>query len=168
MRFAVPFIAALSFAGAAYAEDIEARKKEMVTFVKEVVEFAKKNGKEATCKLIEDKSSKFWRGDMYIYAYDFACNVVCHGLKPMLKGQNLRGVKDPKGNEVNVGLMNAAKKGGDFYFFYWPHPQKKDKDGKELVAPKIGYAEKVDDNWWLGSGIYPDEDPTAAKPEAKK
>jgi signal transduction histidine kinase len=46
-------------------------------------------------------------------------------------------------------LINVAKKGNGFTYFIFPNPAH--NNSNEL---KIGYAMKVADSWWLGSGLY--------------
>ena len=46
-------------------------------------------------------------------------------------------------------LRDLAWNGGGFTYYVYPDPTRD-------MSPrlKIGYVAKVDDDWWLGSGIY--------------
>lgn len=139
--------------------DEKAATDKMVQFVKKCVEFAKKNGKEKTLAEInkaQDKKGEFIDGELYIYAYDFNHTVIAHGANKGLIGKNLTNTKGPKKNPDGSDfytiqeLQKAAKQpDGGITMFYWQHPDKKNE-----IWLKKGYSLKVDDNWWVGSGIY--------------
>ena len=122
------------------------KKIELVNFVKEAVEFAKKEGFEKACNEFND-GTKFKKGEYYIFAYDYEGKVLCHGAKKKLIGKNLISFKDKKGNELIKDLIDAAKKDGGFVKYVWPLPDSAD------IADKLGYALPVDKKWWVGSGI---------------
>ena len=46
-------------------------------------------------------------------------------------------------------LREAAYNGSGFSEYYYINPLH-----NNTIEKKLGYVEKVDDNWWLGSGIY--------------
>jgi polar amino acid transport system substrate-binding protein len=58
-------------------------------------------------------------------------------------------MKDKNGVMVIEGLIKLAKSGGGWLRYMRPNPLNNNR-----IEPKLGYAEKVDDTWWLGSGIY--------------
>jgi signal transduction histidine kinase len=124
-------------------------KEEVLTFVNKAVDYAKKNGKEKALKEFMNRKGPFVKGELYIYAYDFKGTVIAHGGQPELVGKNLLEMKDKNGVMVIEGLINLAKSGGGWLRYMWPNPLNNNR-----IEPKLGYAEKVDDTWWLGSGIY--------------
>jgi cytochrome c len=124
-------------------------KADVVTFVNKAVDYAKKNGKEKALKEFMNKKGAFVKGELYIYAYDFKGTVIAHGGQPDLVGKNLIDMKDKNGVMVIQGLIKLAKSGGGWLKYLWPNPLDNNK-----IEPKLGYAKKVDDTWWLGSGIY--------------
>lgn len=125
-------------------------KADVVSFVKEAVEYAKANGKEKALAEFSDPAGRFNRGELYIYAYDFDGNVIAHGGNPSLVGKNLLSMKDPNGVMVIQELVKRAKDGSGWLDYMWEYPP----TGR--IEPKSGYVEKVDDTWWLGSGLYPE------------
>ncbi len=131
------------------AENVSISKDDMVKFVKEALDFAKTQGKEVSLKEFTD-GSQFKRdgGELYIYAYDFEGNCIAHGSKSALVGKNLIAMKDKSGKDLIRELRDAAKNGEGFVDFHWENPSTK------KVESKLGYVMKVDDSWWLGSGIY--------------
>lgn len=130
-------------------KDIQERKDKLVSFVHAAVEFCKKEGKDKAFEEFNDPKGKFTDGELYIYAYDYSGKCLAHGANSRLIGQNLIEYEDPDGLKIIQALINAAKNHDrGFQPFKWPDPITK------LNAPKIGYVEKVDDNYFIGSGIY--------------
>ena len=129
-----------------------ASKEEMVQFVKEGVAYAKKHGKEksleAFTKSTHPDFSKFQKGELYMYAYDYEGVCIGHGAKEALVNKNLINMQDANKKLMIKELRDTAKKGSGFVEFKWQNPISK------KVEDKLGYVEKVDDTWWIGSGIY--------------
>jgi branched-chain amino acid transport system substrate-binding protein len=126
----------------------KATREDVVAIVKEAVAYAKANGKEKALAEFSNPKGLFNRGELYIFAYDFNGNVIAHGGNKAFIGQNLINMKDPNGVMVIQELIKQAKKGRGWLDYMWDNPQTK------KVEPKAGYVMKVDDTWWLGSGIY--------------
>lgn len=122
---------------------------QLVSFVKSAVAYAQENGKEKALKEFSNKTGSFVRGDLYIYAYDFNGTNIAHPFKPDWIGTDKLNLTDPNGIFIIRDLINVAKEGDGFTYFIFPNPAHDNKD--EL---KISYAMKVDDNWFLGSGLY--------------
>jgi len=122
-------------------------KEEVVAFVEEGREFAKQNGKEAFFKEITE-GTKFKRGLLYFYVYDFQGVVLAHGAKPALVGKSLIDMKDKDGLPVIQTLRDTAAKGSGWVEYNWQNPDSK------KVEKKLGYVVKFDDSWWFGSGTY--------------
>jgi len=71
-------------------------------------------------------------------------------------GKNLYELKDSKGVPVIRELIRLVKQGDGWLSYTWPNPE---HEGRE--EPKLGYVVKVDDDCFIGSGIY---GPGAIKP----
>jgi cytochrome c len=145
-------LTALSLSLISYSAHATTRD-ELVTFVKEAAKYAKDNGNEKAFAEFSDPTGKFNRGELYIYVYEYgadanSCINRAHGLNKGLIGRPACDVKDKSGNYPNRELMKAAKSGGGFVEFFWPHPVKK------TVAKKTGYAMDLDGKNFIGSGIY--------------
>jgi len=125
------------------------RKAELVSFVEEALAYAQKNGKEKTLKEFSNKTGPFVRNDLYIYAYDFNGTCLAHPFKPDWIGKNKLDVIDSNGVPSLRNTISVAKEGKGFTYFIFPNPAHDNRD-----EFKIAYAMKVDDNWFLGSGIY--------------
>jgi len=127
-------------------------KQDLVGIVKEAVFFAKIYGKKVALREYKDKQGLFNRGELYIYAYDLKCKVLSHGANAGLIGKDLSLLEDTQGTKILQEMLTKIKlKGNGWLKFYWFHPITK------RITPKLGYFEKVDDDWWLGSGIYLEE-----------
>jgi len=124
-------------------------KEELVAFVKEAVAYARANGKEAALAEISNPKGTFVRGDLYLYAYDFNGLTLAHPFNPEKIGVNRINETDALGTLFITNLRNAARTGSGFVEFSYINPSH-----NSTVEKKLGYVEKVDDDWWLGSGIY--------------
>jgi hypothetical protein len=144
---------AISVGGGQFAKADEKHptKDEVVAFVNEGLEYAKKNGREAFFKELMNDNGIFKRGELYFYAYDFEGLNLAHGAKPHLVGKNLIELTDKKGLPLIQALRDAAAAGGGWVEYYWENPETK------VVQKKLGYVIKLDDGCWFGSGTYVDE-----------
>ncbi len=125
-------------------------KTELVSFVESAVFYARENGKEKALEEFSNKTGTFVRGDFYIYAYDFNGTNIAHPFKLDWIGKDRLNLTDSNGVPFIKNLINVAKEGKGFTYFIFPNPAHGNRD-----EFKIAYAMKVDDSWWLGSGIYP-------------
>ena len=80
-------------------------KDDLVAFVNEAVDYVHQVGKEKALAEFMNKDGKFFRGELYIYAYDFEGNVLAHGAKPQLVGKNLLCLRDANGLAVIEELV---------------------------------------------------------------
>ncbi|HOT06194.1 MAG TPA: cache domain-containing protein [Methanotrichaceae archaeon] len=124
-------------------------KAELVSFVESAVAFAKENGKDLALKEFSNRTGEFVQGDLYIYAYDFNGTNIAHPFKSDWIGKSKINETDSNGVLYIKNLISAARRGGGFTYFIFPNPAHGNED-----EFKIGYAMRVDDSWWLGSGLY--------------
>ena len=126
-----------------------ATKEEMVAFVNEAVAYARQNGKEKALAEFSNPKGSFFRGVLYIYAYDINGTTIAHPVNPEKIGVNRLNEKDAEGNLFIQDLRKAAIDGTGFSTYYYINPTH-----NNAVEKKLGYAMSVDPTWWLGSGIY--------------
>jgi cytochrome c len=126
-----------------------ATKEEMVAFVKEAVAYARLNGKEKALAEFSNPKGSFFRGMLYIYAYDYNGTTIAHPVNPEKIGINRLHEKDAEGNLFIQDLRQTAYHGTGFSTYYYINPVH-----NNAVEKKLGYAMSVDETWWLGSGIY--------------
>ena len=55
----------------------------------------------------------------------------------------------PQRRARHPGARRLARGGSGWLYYTWPNPQH-----DNVQEPKLGYVEKVDDTWFLGSGTY--------------
>ena len=122
----------------------------LVAFVDSAVAYAKTNGKEKALAEFSNPNGSFVKGELYIYSYDFNGTTLAHPLNPEKIGVNRLNETDAKGGLFITDLRNMAQQNGNgFVRFSYINPAH-----NRTVEAKLGYVEKVDDDWWLGSGIY--------------
>jgi signal transduction histidine kinase len=131
------------------SQQVDVTPADVQAFVNKALAYAQTAGKEAALAAFTQKSGEFHQGQLYIYAYDFSGTVIAHGGDPTLVGKNLIDMTDPNGVHVIQELVRLATQGGGWLYYTWPNPA---HDSTE--EPKLGYVEKVDDTWFLGSGTY--------------
>ncbi len=126
-------------------------RERMIKFVDEAVAYVGQVGAAAALQEFSDPQGQFVRegGELYIYAYDFNCVCLAHGFTPELVGKDLSEQKDSRGLLMIRQLRDlAAGDGKGFLEYGWTDPA----TGQE--GHKLGYVVKIDDTFWLGSGIY--------------
>ena len=98
------------------------------------------------------KAIRYGNND-YFWINDMTPVMVMHPIKPELEGKPLEGMKDPRGNFLFLDMLDIVKKrGGDFYFYYWPKP------GFTDPVRKISYVKGFAPwGWVIGTGIYLDD-----------
>ncbi len=124
-------------------------KTQLVSFVESAMAYTRVVGKDRALEEFSNKTGSFVRNDLYIYAYDFNGTCLAHPFKPDWIGKNKLDVTDSNGVLSLRNTLNVAKEGKGFTYFIFPNPAHGNRD-----EFKIAYAMKVDDNWFLGSGIY--------------
>ena len=121
----------------------------LVSFVDSAVAYAKANGKQKALAEFSNPNGSFVRGEFYIFAYDFNGTTLALPFSPELVGVNRLNVTDSQGEFFVRDERDAARNGTGFVRYLYPNPAH-----NNAVEPKLGYVEKVDDTWFLGSGIY--------------
>ena len=127
----------------------DSARLELVSFLEEARNYTLNNGKEKGLKAFSNPNGEFVRGDMYIFAYDFDGTLLAHPYLHNLIGRNNLDLVDPNGVHFINNLIEAAKSGQGFAYNVYPNPNKANQTELKLL-----YVLKVDDNLWIGSGIY--------------
>ncbi len=121
----------------------------LVAFVESAVAYVKENGKEAALAEFNDPNGSFVRDELYIYAYDFNGTTLAHPVNPEKVGVNrLNETEDGVG--IFLAEMNDAVRNGDgFHRIAYINPTR-----DRMLESKLAYGVQIDEDWWLGSGIY--------------
>jgi cytochrome c len=119
----------------------------LVAFVDRAAAYVRAHGTEKALAEFNNKNGSFIKGELYIYAYGFNGTTLAHPINPEKVGKN----RDDEGAiGVFVREMGAeVRNGSGFYRFTYINPQH-----NRALESKLGYGVKVDDDWWLGSGVY--------------
>jgi len=128
-------------------------RDDLVSFVKNAVDYAKKNGKESAIAAFNDPNGSFVQGELVIMAFDYnGTNLVSPPYSKELTRNriNLINYHDPDGVATIREMRDLAQDGGGISYTV----AKVSLDGRDIYVPKIDYAEPVDGTWWLFSGIY--------------
>ena len=128
--------------------------EEMTSFLDEARDSLLENGKIEGLKAISDPHGEFVRGELYVFAYDFNGTLLAHPYLPQLVGRNNLDLVDPNGVPMIQNLMAVAERGRGFIYNIYPNPAAGNVDELKLVG-----VQKVDDDLWIGSGIYISAEP---------
>jgi len=121
----------------------------LVAFVERAYEYAQVHGKEAALREFNNPSGRFSEGELYIFAYDTKGMTLSLPYQPDLIGRNRLNTTDANGTAFIRDLVSAAHSGGGFVRYLYLDPADNNK-----IKPKLSYAMMVDQDWFIGAGIY--------------
>jgi hypothetical protein len=121
----------------------------LVAFVESATDYAKEHGREKALAEFSNPNGSFVNGELYIYAYDFNGVLLAHPFDHEMIGVNRLKETDAEGGLFITDLRDMALTGNGYVRYYYINPVH-----DRAVEEKLGYVKKVDDDWWLGSGIY--------------
>ncbi len=121
----------------------------LVAFVESAVAYVRENSKGAALAEFNDPNGSFVQGELYIYAYDFNGTTLAHPVNPEKVGVN-RLNETEGGVGIFLAEMNDAVRNGDgFHRIAYINPTR-----DRMLESKLAYGVQVDEDWWLGSGVY--------------
>ncbi|HWQ65794.1 MAG TPA: cache domain-containing protein [Methanospirillum sp.] len=119
------------------------------TFVGKAVAYARNEGNEKAINEFNDLNGSFTKGSQYIYAYDMDGIFLASPYYPDLIGTNQNDVVRSYGvASVAEGIRIASGNGSGYIAFVILNPETNKPESK------LGYFERVDDTWFVGSGVY--------------
>jgi signal transduction histidine kinase len=121
----------------------------MKRFVDEAAVYAREHGRTEALSAFNNPEGEFVRGELYIFAYAMNGTVLALPFQQGLIGTDRRGVQDPNGVAYIDAICRAAAEGGGSIYYVYPNPA--NGYAEEL---KLGYVVPVDDEWFVGSGVY--------------
>jgi len=124
-------------------------REDLVAFVERAREFALNSTRDVALKAFNDRDGEFVTGNRYIFAYDFQGNTLALPFQPELLGTNRLDLRDPNDIPAVQAVLDAAKIESGFVYAITQDPA-------ENMTPKLklDYSMAVDDELFLGSGIY--------------
>ena len=139
------------FVVAAASAQQKGTPEEAKQLVEKAVAYVKANGEEKALKEFNNPKGEFFKGDLYIFAFDPKGILLANPNLPKLVGTNVYNSPDSKGKLHRKEMVDLANsKGSGWVDYYQLNPvTKKDE-------PKISYVQKVG-NLILGCGAYKPE-----------
>lgn len=123
---------------------------DLISFGHNAVTYAKAQGKDQAIKEFNDRtSSRFIQGELYIFAIDFSGVTLAQPYRPEDVGKSQMRLKDANGVLFFKNMVTVARRGNGILYYVWANPAH-----NNMLETKLTYVEKVDDAWWLGTGIY--------------
>ena len=141
-----------------YLSDISASfnqegRDELVAYVNEALQFVQENGKEKALEVFNDPEGNFTRDGRYVFAYDYDGRNLALTHQPELVGTNRINAQDPNGVYFIQQVIDVAKMGSGSLYYVYPDPERNMAD-----TLKLSYVVDIDGTWFLGSGIYSDNE----------
>jgi polar amino acid transport system substrate-binding protein len=122
-------------------------------YVDNAVAFAQNTSKSAALAAFNNPTGPFVTGDVYIYAFDYNGTALALPFQPELVGSGFLGKKDASGKAYTDIEVQLARSGGGYLVYHYPVP-----GGNATETLKMSYVRPVDDTYWIGAGIYTNED----------
>lgn len=141
----------------------DSSKEELVSLLEAAKDYVLENGREEALGTFGDPEGEFVRGDLYVFAYDFNGTLLAHPYLPEIVGRNNLDLVDANGVLMIKNLMEVAELGGGFLYNVYPTPAAKNVEELKLVSVL-----NVDDDLWIGSGIYLSAQPPRFSPQARE
>lgn len=127
--------------------------QEIKDFVDNAAAYAQKNGKGAALAAFSNRSGPFIAGNVYIYALDYSGHALTLPFQPQLTGTDFSPLPDSAGRYYTRTEIALAQQGGGYLLYQYPNPAE-----NFTVRYKVSYVRPVDDQYWIGAGVYTRED----------
>lgn len=132
---------------AALAMPLQAEtREECQAMVESAVDFCSKNPADKCFAAVA--SDQFKKGELFIFVFDFEGKSLANGGIPAMVGKNMLNAKSADGQPFIQKQIETAKGGGGWLEYDWMNPTTK------KVQKKVSYVKKVNDSFYLGSGIH--------------
>ncbi|MFA4876333.1 MAG: cache domain-containing protein [Methanoregula sp.] len=132
----------------------DTRSANLTRFVTGAQTYAREHGKEAALREFNNPNGTFINGDLYIFAYTMNGTVLALPYQQGLLGTDRTGISDPNGVKFIGRMTEIAREGGGSVYYIYPNPV--DNYREEF---KFSTVLPVDNDWFVGSGIYRPELP---------
>mgnify|MGYP000851710531 FL=1 len=124
--------------------------EELYDRVVRAVEFAKVSGMEMTLAEINDPEGRFVTGDLFVWAESSDGTLLADPFWKSAIGVNEWEYTDAYGVKVTQVGIRAMENGTGFSHAIFPNTAVEDAPDQH----KLIFMKAVDENWWIGSGIY--------------
>ena len=127
------------------------------TYVEAAAHYARGVERATALAIFNDPESPLISGDWYIYAYDYEGTLLAHPYEREFVGTNRLDWTSANGLEVIRLGRDTAAEGGGYILYMYPRPvpgQQINESSTSMYQLKLGYVTPVNDEWWIGSGLY--------------
>ena len=128
--------------------------EELKSFVEKAYVYTQTHTKEEALRAFNDQNGEFVDGELYIFAYGMDGETLSLPYQPGLIGVNRWIREDPNGIKILQRMAARAQQGGGYVYYMGPNP-----DHQYAQEFKLSYVIPVDDTWFIGSGIYVQDNP---------
>jgi polar amino acid transport system substrate-binding protein len=122
-------------------------RKDLVAFVEKARDFALNHTKNESLRAFNDRNGEFVTEDRYIFADDFEGTRLAMPFYPDQVGTNMSQFQDPNDVYVIQEFSDTAKRGDGFVYCIVPDPN-------GIYKLRLVYVMKLNDEWFLGSGLF--------------
>lgn len=134
--------------GAMIALPVQAETRaECQAMVEAAVAFCSSNPAEKCFEEI-NKGAQFKKGELFIFAFDYAGKSLANGGIPSMIGKNMANAKSADGQPFIQKQIEIARKGSGWLEYDWLNP------ASQKVQKKVAFVKKVNDSFYVGSGIH--------------
>ena len=130
--------------------------EELKSFVEKAYIYANKVGKTRALAEFNDLNGDFIDRELYIFAHTMNGTTLAQPYQSDLVGQNQWYLQDTNGIKYIQRGVAQANLGGGFVSSLYPNPI-----NNYVSELKLSYVIAVDDTWYIGSGIYLDDQPSS-------
>jgi signal transduction histidine kinase len=124
-------------------------REDLVAFAENARDFALNHTKDEALKAFNDINGEFIRGNQYIFANDFEGIRLAMPFYLDQVGTNIIEFQDPNDVYVIQGFSDTAKRGDGFVYGIVPDPAQ-----NMTYSLKLIYVMKVNNEWFIGSGLH--------------
>lgn len=116
-------------------------------FVNRAVAYVGEQGTQKALAEFNRKNGSFMQGELYIYAYGFNGTTLAHPVNPEMVGK--KRTDSPVIASFVQEMGGVVRNGSHYYRFTYINPAH-----NNTLESKLGYGVRINDEWWLGSGVY--------------
>ena len=127
---------------------------ELMSFVEKAYVYAQTHIQDEALHAFNDQNGEFIDGELYIFAYDMDGEILALPYQPGLIGSNRWLMEDSSGVKILQRMIARAQQGGGYVNYMTANP-----DHQYAQEFKLSYVMPVDDTWFIGAGIYLQENP---------